>query len=144
VPIYGRILVCYDGSDNARRALQRAIELTKESGGELSVVVAAGTPGYPPRYRDEYYGDLRKVIIHHAKEQLSEALEKAALGGVPSAQGEVGEGQPADVILTRAVDVSADLIVVGRRGLGGVKRFLLGSVSSAVVIHSACDVLVVK
>lgn len=144
VPIYERILVCYDGSDNARRALQMAIKLTKEGGGKLSVVVAAGTPGYPPRYRDEYYSDLRKVIIHDANEQLSEALEKAAVGGLPSAQGEVEEGQPADVILARAVDVSADLIVVGRRGLGGVKRFLLGSVSSAVVSHSTCDVLVVK
>jgi nucleotide-binding universal stress UspA family protein len=142
--IYRRILVCYDGSDNATRALQTAITMAKEGDGELSIVVAASTLGYPPRYRDRYYSDLRKVTLHHAKEQLSEALETAKIGGVPSAQGKVAEGHPADMILTRAVDVKPDLIVVGRRGLGGVQRFLLGSVSSAVVIHSKCDVLVVK
>jgi len=144
VQIYGRILVGYDGSDNATRAVQKAITIAKESGGELSVVVAANTLGYPPRYRDRYYSDFRKITLHHSKEQLSRALETAKLGGVASAQGKVEEGQPADAILTRAVDVSADLIVVGRRGLGGVQRFLLGSVSSSVVIHSTCDVLVVK
>ena len=118
VPSYRRILVCYDGSDNATRAVQKAVTIAKESGGELSVVVAASTPGYPPRYRDRYYSDFRKITLHRSKEQLSRALETAKLGGVPSAQGKVEEGQPADAILTRAVDVGADLIVVGRRGLG--------------------------
>jgi len=145
-PIYERILVCYDGSDNATRALRRAINLAKESGAELSVIAAASTVsstvGNP--YRDKYYTGLRNVSLAHAKGQLSDAIQTARRAGLLSAQGKVEEGHPADVILTRAIDITADLIVVGRRGLGGVQRFLLGSVSSAVVTHSECDVLVVK
>ena len=52
------------------------------------------------------------------------------------------EGQPADVLLEQGAD--AGLIVVGRRGLGGFKSLLLGSVSQQVVHHAACPVVVVN
>jgi nucleotide-binding universal stress UspA family protein len=51
-------------------------------------------------------------------------------------------GQPADALLEQAA--GADLIVVGRRGLGGFKSLLLGSVSQQVVHHAACPVVVVQ
>jgi nucleotide-binding universal stress UspA family protein len=51
-------------------------------------------------------------------------------------------GQPANVLLDQAAD--ADFIVVGRRGLGGFKSLLLGSVSQQVVQHATCPVLVVN
>jgi nucleotide-binding universal stress UspA family protein len=62
----------------------------------------------------------------------------------PEATGSVEEGYPADCILNMAVTDRADLIVMGRRGISGVERFLLGGVSSSVVSHSKCDILIVR
>ena len=62
----------------------------------------------------------------------------------PSLEGEAlsVQGQPADVLLEQCAD--ATLIVVGRRGLGGFKSLLLGSVSQQVVQHATCPVVVVN
>jgi nucleotide-binding universal stress UspA family protein len=144
VQTYKRTLVCYDGSDNAMRALQRGITMAKESGGELSVVVAADTRSFAARNLTRYYRDMRKYIIDYCEEQLSKAIETAKKDGVLSVQGSVEEGHPVDMILAKAFDVNADLVIVGRRGLRGVQRYLLGSVSSSIVGQSTCDVLVVK
>jgi nucleotide-binding universal stress UspA family protein len=54
------------------------------------------------------------------------------------------EGDPAEAILDTANEENADLIVVGDRGLSGVQRFLLGSVSQKVSEHAACNVLIVR
>lgn len=141
---YKRILLGYDGSDNAMRALQSAITMTKEGGGTLSVIVVADTLSYQSRYMMRYYKHLRDDIIRYAKEQLSKAIETAEAKGITSVQGAVEEGHPAEMILARASDANADLIIVGRRGLRGIQKYLLGSVSSSIVSHSTCDVMVIK
>lgn len=51
-------------------------------------------------------------------------------------------GSPVDQILTASEEIGAGLLIVGRRGLGGVKRLLMGSVSEGVVHHTRCPVLV--
>jgi nucleotide-binding universal stress UspA family protein len=56
----------------------------------------------------------------------------------------LGEGSPTEVILDAVRDVEPNLLAVGTRGAGPVERLLLGSVSSALVHHSPCDVLVVR
>jgi nucleotide-binding universal stress UspA family protein len=141
---YKKILVCYDGSENSTRALQRGIVIAKETGGEMYVVVAADTYNIQARYLERYYSDLRKIILHDCKNDLAEALDVSKRSGLVGVRGSLEEGHPAEVILAKASEVDADLIVLGRRGLRGVQRFLLGSVSSSVVSHSTCDVLVVK
>ena len=55
-----------------------------------------------------------------------------------------GHGNPADVIVQEAEESGADLIVVGTRGLGATRRAFMGSVSTNVVHHAPCDVLVVR
>jgi nucleotide-binding universal stress UspA family protein len=54
------------------------------------------------------------------------------------------EGRPADIIVQTAVDDQVDLIVMGSRGLGGVKQLFLGSVSDRVADEASCPVLIVK
>jgi nucleotide-binding universal stress UspA family protein len=54
------------------------------------------------------------------------------------------EGDPAEVIIEIANEQQADLIVVGSRGLTGIKRFLLGSVSNKVSHHAPCSVMIVR
>jgi nucleotide-binding universal stress UspA family protein len=141
---YKSILVCYDGSDNAMRALLRGVSLARERGCKLSVVVAADTLSRHARTLERYYEYLRADILGEAREFLSRAMETAKSEGIPSVQGSVEEGYPADMITAKASEIDADLIIVGRRGVRGIQRLLLGSVSSSVVDNSACDVLVVK
>ncbi len=141
---YGKILLGYDGSANAKRALDRAIALATAQGADLRIVVAANTilpvygttaPYYPPNYADE--------VMSEGKKSLTEALDRAKEAGA-QASGSVIDGYAAEVILDLADKEGADLIVLGRRGISRVERFLMGSVSSSVVGHSKCDVLVVK
>ncbi len=54
------------------------------------------------------------------------------------------EGRPADIIVQTAIDNQVDLIVMGSRGLGGVKQLFLGSVSDRVADEAPCPVLIVK
>lgn len=59
-------------------------------------------------------------------------------------QTEVIAGSPAEVIVAEAERSGAELIIVGSHGRSGLKRFLLGSVSSAVIAHAPCNVMVVR
>lgn len=70
-------------------------------------------------------------------------VDKAAKVGF-QVQEAVRLGKPADEILTVAKQHKADLIVTGAKGLGAISRMLLGSVSTRVVQHATCSVLVVR
>ena len=74
---------------------------------------------------------------------LEEAQSILAGAGVQASFVE-GTGDPADVLVQEAEDGGADLIVVGTRGLNTAERWLMGSVSTKVVHHAPCDVLVVR
>ena len=141
---YHRILLGYDGSKNARRALERTIQIATEQGASVRVVVAVHTvmivygpaaPYYPPDYAEQVMKDGEKL--------LAEAVNRAK-EACRDVSGTVKDGNPAQLILEVAEGEGADLIVLGRRGLSGVERFLMGGVSSSVVNHSKCDVLIVK
>ena len=141
---YMRILVGFDGSKNSKRALARAATLAKEHGSLLKIVVVVNSnsialapmaPPIPPEVFEDLMNNGRRV--------LSEAMV-AAGDLVPEVTGNIEEGNPADCILRVAAKDSVDLVVVGRRGISGIERFLLGGVSSSVVAHSKCDVLVVR
>jgi nucleotide-binding universal stress UspA family protein len=127
------IVVGYDGSDAARRALARAADLADE--GARVVVVHATQPLYPRPYdmpdADE---EARSGIL------LDEARQLLAARGIePETRSPVGGA--ADELCAAAQDVEAEVIVVGRRR--STPAHLLGSVSSRVVDEARCDVLVV-
>jgi len=141
---YKKILVGYDGSKNSGRALARAAVIAKEHAGSLRIAVVVNSnmlaiaPMAPP-LPSEVFDDMLK----NGKQILSEAMVSSG-ELVPGVTGSVEEGNPAERILHIAADEAIDLIVVGRRGISGVERFLLGGVSSSIVAHSKCDVLVVR
>jgi|SRR2546425_6115852 len=142
---YARILVGYDGSENSKRSLRKAIELAKVLGSEVRIVTVEDTIGYVPSLAGVVYPpNLRKSLLEQGNTLLKEAINSVKEAGITNVLGSVEEGSPADMILAYASDCKADLIVLGRRGIRGIERFLMGSVSSAVVSHSGCDVLVVK
>ena len=147
-----RILVPIDGSGNSMRALDTAIELAKNIGSELfiftviplhslAVGAAVGFSSVSVPLQD-YYDATEK----QAKDFLEQAKSLATTSGVVKVSGEIDleyESIP-EQIIDRAGKEKSDLIVIGTRGLGGFKRLLLGSVSSGVVTHANCNVLVVR
>jgi nucleotide-binding universal stress UspA family protein len=132
------IVVGYDGSESAKRALERAIELCGSNASTLEVLAAE-------RLTLQGKGSISPVDPIDAetcRQALAEAGSVVRDAGLTSKLVE-GRGDPAKVLVKHAEEVGADLIVVGTRGHGPA-RSLLGSVSTGVVHHAPCDVLVVR
>jgi nucleotide-binding universal stress UspA family protein len=140
-----KILLATDGSEEATLALQTAADLCEKTGSELHVVHVGEVTllhHYHPEahgYRMQYERDEKE-----ARELLETQVEgiKAAVATVAQAHLRMGKADEHIVVL--AEELGVDLIVMGSRGLGGVKRALMGSVSEAVVRHAHCPVLVVR
>lgn len=138
-----KILLATDGSKDAELAAIAAIDLVQSTGAELHVVHAwrpllhyAYPSLVPERYHPPYEEGARRIL----NEQLG-YIEEA--GGIV-AQTHLLMGRAADAILDLGERIGADLMVVGGRGLGPVKRLVVGSVSESIVHHAKCPVLVVR
>lgn len=140
------ILLATDGSPHAERAAQTAAALAESTGARLHVVVVGRT--FSRVVYNEYYADTeagREAIRREAQEILDEQVAKIeeAGGAVAIAHLKFGERRD-EAIVHLAEDIGADLIVMGSRGHGGLKRALLGNVADPVVRHAHCPVLVVR
>ncbi len=90
------------------------------------------------------HGDIGEMVSILGDRIVEEAAESARSIGADSVDARVEPGDYAETILAVADEVDADLIVVGSRGLGGLRGLLVGSVSQKVVQHADCSVLVVR
>ncbi|MGO9906991.1 MAG: universal stress protein [Solirubrobacteraceae bacterium] len=133
-----RIVVGFDGSDNARKALARAAEIAN---GATVAVVSATSPS--TFMRDPGVSKEDPADVEARTEALAEARKYLEEKGI-TGQYITGHGNPADVIVAEAEDSGADLIIVGTRGHNAARRAVLGSVSTNVVHHATVDVLVVR
>lgn len=136
-----RVLVGIDGSDGSRRALQWAADEAAARGAVLEVVHGWQPPfigGFPMT------GSVVDFSVYEdaAHEVMATTLDEVDLSALarPVERTVVCSG-PSSALLTAARQAS--LVVVGARGLGGVKRMLLGSVSHQVTLHATCPVVVV-
>lgn len=137
-----RILLATDGSAHADLAAEAAVELANETGSELHLVSVGEFA--PPSDVD----GLSELAVERAasttRRVLNERAEPiVAAGGVVSGV-HARLGRPADEILALAEEMGAGLLIVGSRGISGLKRALLGSVSDSVVRQANCPVLVVR
>ena len=135
--VAARIVVGYDGSEPAQRALDRAAEL---AGYGTTVTVVSVAPSV-------YTQGLQPVAdpddTERARTLLAEARERLVLRQVPvSTRDAIGE--PAAMIVETADELGADLIVVGTRNGNALERLVLGSTSTKVLHPAHCDVLVVR
>ena len=133
------IVVGYDGSETAKRALERTAELASKEGATVTAVSAVQV--LPPAGRSA--GAIDPDEVTERRQELSEAEAFLAEKGIKANLVE-GHGDPAEVIVDAAKETGADLIVVGTRGLSTAERVLLGSVSTKVLHDAPCDVLVVR
>jgi nucleotide-binding universal stress UspA family protein len=136
----GPIVVGTDGSDTAAVAVAEALQLAKAFGQTLHVLCAyrpQETRGVPAEFAGSVRADSKVQAV------LDDVLSRARQSGVTAEQHAV-TGDPADAILNLADSVHAGLIVVGNKGIGSVRRYVLGNVPSKVVHHATCSTLVVN
>jgi len=142
--MFSNILVAYDGSEQSKQALQKAIqfaELSAETAIEVILVyqlqqyiVGESLIAFPPSLEAEQY--------QYAESQLEEA--KKQIEHLPNAETTIVQGFASRAILEHAKTKNKDLIIIGSRGLGGFKELVLGGVSSSVIQHATVPVLVIK
>jgi nucleotide-binding universal stress UspA family protein len=145
--VYASIVVGTDGSDTAREAVRQAAELAARLGATLRIV-SAYEPVPAGRLREEAQQippDLQWMVNprEEVDATLRDAVATARASGV-EAETYARQGDPADAILDVAEEQSADLIVVGNKGMTGARRFLLGSVPNRVSHHAPCSVLIIR
>lgn len=145
--MFKTILLAYDGSDHAQNALKTAAEVAKAFGAVLHV---AHTPEVdtPPVVVEAFVDPVSRPptdeeIAEAGQKIVAEAQHKAELIGVRIAQAHVGWGDPADFVLKTAKQIDADLIVMGRRGLGSLRALAFGSVSQSIAHHAKVPCLTV-
>jgi nucleotide-binding universal stress UspA family protein len=148
-----RILVPVDGSENSARAANVAIEYARKFEAELFVLHAIAIPahtlalvegnmeGLESSEMREYFALARRK----AKTIVDEVVKSAEAKNV-KATGIIHEYSfsVVETIVDQAAKYNVDLIVIGTRGLTGFKKLLVGSVSSGVVNHAHCSVLIVR
>lgn len=134
------ILVGVDGSAEATAAAEFAAGLAAQTGAHL--LLAYTEPIYPtdnPELRERFSASERDF----AEKMLTEAKARHTRPGV-AVESIVSQGDAAGQLAARALEADIDLVVVGHRGRGAVKRMLLGSVADRLVQISPKPVLVVR
>ena len=148
-----KILIATDGSDYSKAAIDAlATVVANPETTAFKIVSAVEFPMMLPTNgfigaSADYYGEIEKAghgqakeSAEHAETQIRSLFPNHAL----NITAEVISGSPQRVLVEKAAEWGADLIVVGSHGYGFWSRTLLGSVSNSVVHHAPCSVLVVR
>jgi nucleotide-binding universal stress UspA family protein len=143
----GKILVATDGSEEASAAARVAGEIARATGSEAHLVYAMQEERYRPHLGPEVWEGWEEGFEHaklSARSWVEERAEHMRSDGAKSAESHLLLERPDAAIAWLAEEIGAGLVVVGSRGLGGMKRTLIGSVSDSVARHAHCPVLVVR
>ena len=141
---FHRILVPVDFSKHSDAALDLAIELAKESGAEILLVLAYELPSsVTMAYGVAIPQSVWDGVQEAATAKLNEALARTKAAGVAGTT-HLLTAPAADAIAETAAAHKVDLIVMGTRGLTGLRHVLLGSVAERTIRIAPCPVLTVK
>ena len=142
--MFKKILVPIDGSEQSYRALGFGMDLAKRYSSKVILLTVEQLifqePLFPPFSKQSYDNleDAHRKILSQAFNEAKKIDSEIEISK------RLANGRPADKIIEIAKEDGVDLIVIGSRGLGGIKEFLLGSVSDRVADHAPCPVLIVK
>jgi nucleotide-binding universal stress UspA family protein len=145
---YRTVVVGTDGSESSLRAVARAGALSGATGATLVIACAYlppdGDERETARAQDVLREDAYQVVgSHPAEDTVRTAQERANAAGATNVKTVAVQGSPVEALLDVVRREDADLLVVGNRGLAGIKGRLLGSVPADATRRSECDVLVV-
>jgi nucleotide-binding universal stress UspA family protein len=134
-----KVLLATDGSEDATQATEAATDLAKRTGSELHVVhVWHDVPG---PYR---HGFVKRELHRQGQEILDAEVRKIEETGGTVTQAHLREGRTSDEVIRLSEELGVGLLVVGSRGMGTVRRILIGSHSEEIVHHAHVPVLVVR
>ena len=137
------IVVGTDGSEPAEQAVREAIRIAARDGAQLHIVTSFHDPAMF-RERLASGAATSSINLREVGDSVTARAVRAAEAEGVEVRSHAHEGDPAETILNIASEQNADLIVVGSRGLSGIRRFLLGSVSQKVSEHATCNVMIVR
>jgi nucleotide-binding universal stress UspA family protein len=138
-----KILLATDGSREAELAGQTAADIANKTDSELHVLHVLASPlatHDPSSFEPEVWARLEK----RERKTLEDVVGKIEASGGAVEGSHHTAGRPDAEIVALAEEIGAGLIVMGARGIGGIRRALTGSVSDSVVRHAHCPVLVVR
>ena len=149
--MFKKILVPVDGSAHANRAVDCATNLANKYGAELillHVMASLGSARVPPELyelaRIEHIEATEADMLKRVAEEILQMAEERARGqGAKQVRTSIDVGHPAQAIIAHAKAEGADLIMMGRRGLGSASGLLMGSVSQKVAHLSECACMTV-
>lgn len=142
-----RILAAIDGSEITEKVLRNARHIAEKLEAEVKVVTVVKRirPAYHYRIGSDYA--LTEMVNHEAEATAKKIIEHAdeIFKGFPGKyQTSMLYGEPAEELLLLAETEKPDLLIMGNRGLGGFQRVMLGSVSTKVLHHATCDMMIIK
>lgn len=141
---YKRILVPIDGSETSTKALVAALQMARDSGGQVRLIHSVDELAYVSGF--EYSGNLVEIARDYATKLLDDGLAVARSAGVEADTKLIDfPGQRlGETVMDEARKWNADLIVVGTHGRRGIGRILLGSGAEQILRMSPVPVLVIR
>ena len=140
------LLVPTDFSKRSAAALRYARGLAAALGAEIDLLHVVTPPLLAPRTLDAHLGRARAPLdenaVADAERQLRALVAQSAEGVRVRTMVELGD--PADVIVQRAVELPSDLIVIGTHARRGVSELVLGSVAHQVITRASCPVITLR
>ncbi|MGQ3481086.1 universal stress protein [Paenibacillus sp. F4] len=142
--MFDKIMVAIDRSEITNKLLDATVEIARNKQTQVTLVnvsqeyVSNGMTYLPGHFLEEILNEMEKASL----EQLQQAKSKLVSAGINPETLHL-KGDPAHEILNYARDSEQQLIIIGSRGLSGIKEMMLGSVSHKVSQLSSCPVLIV-
>ncbi len=149
---FQNVVIGFDGSEQARRAIALVARLQVPTGGRVMLVTAADTLRMtshtllPSDVRGDVAAEVAEINRHRiatARAQLATAAETLRAAGWTT-QARVTAIDPLKSLLTAVADTNANLLVVGATGVTGLERLILGSVAEGALDHSPVPVLIAR
>ena len=141
--MFTKILVPADGSDNSYRALEAALVFSEKLGSSISVVNVMEQVPITHIESEKLPNELLEAYKKENQEILSKCSDIAHQKGI-IIKTVLLQGNPAPVILDYIKKENFDLVIMGSRGMGKFKELILGSVSSKIMHHSPCAVMIIR
>lgn len=141
--MFTKILVPVDGSDNSYKALEAALVLSEKLGSNISVVNVMEQVPITHIESEKLLNELLEAYKKENQEILSKCSDIARQKGI-AIKTVLLQGNPAPVILDYSKKENFDLVIMGSRGMGKFKELILGSVSSKIVHHSLCAIMIIR
>ncbi|MDW7739339.1 MAG: universal stress protein [Bacillota bacterium] len=143
------ILLAVDGSEHTKKVVEEALLIAEAMKAKISVITVVGENIFSPRVSVHFSDENWEMIHRYLREEAEEIVNNAAKpfmekGLDVSTDVIMGHQSPADAICERASELKANMIVVGSRGLRGIKEMFLGSVSNRVAHLGSTNIMIAK